>query len=88
MTYLIQYRITNDRRRLVAEGKMRVKNAQSEGDAMNKLREHLNKKYWDMHKLQMWPIEEDPAEPRGFRSDFGGGFSEVFNELLGGFKKK
>lgn len=80
MTYLIQYIIHNDRNGVVANGKIKVKNSSSEGDAMNKLRKHMNEKYWDLHKLEMWVLKEPPPVTNPLNSDPFDMFSTIFGK--------
>lgn len=78
MNILIQYLVTNDRGGVVAEGKIRVKNCDSEGHALNKLRAHMNEKYWDLHKLQMWVLEDTVKTPEPPAFDYLSTFKDIF----------
>ncbi len=83
--FIVQYIVHNDRNGIVAQGKIKVKNAESEGDAMNKLRKHLNGLYWDMHKLEMWVLENSTKkEERDWGKVFGDDkFNSIFDNIFG-----
>lgn len=80
-TYRIQYTITNDRGVVIRSATIDVKNCLSPHHSQVKLRHHLDKLYWDLHKLVIHSVTglEDPIK----KHKPSGGFGSMLDELFG-----